>query len=99
MVPSIAEIHSLMVLSAGKQTPWATDESSFVEGKLSNISVGLPITWIDFAQNSTQTGLNKQLQSLLLDAGCDLEDIRTMEQEPDLKTCADLIATWVRKNF
>lgn len=91
-----ARLRALQVFAGQDLDPWPQAQNSFVRARLSPAPAGLPVTWIDFVQESAVAGRGPAILSAMRELGWSFAEVQQVRGGLSLSQAADRLVLWAR---
>ncbi len=88
------ELNGLLILAGRDLNPWPQAQPEFIRQKLGPGPADLPITWIDFQNETKNAGQAREILQALKDLGYQISDEQAVHGSLNLTQSADRLVLW-----
>ena len=91
-----SRLRALLVFAGRDLDPWPQAQDSFMRARLSPAPAGLPVTWIDFVQETAVAGRGPAILATLRELGWSVAEVQQVRGGLSLSQAADRLVLWAR---
>jgi len=87
-------LKAMIIFAGGSLEPWPQADADFIRRQLADFPAGLPVTWMDFVQETESHGQGPQILQALRELGINLVEVQEVKGGLNFTQVADRTVLW-----